>query len=311
MKNLLFTLSIGLLILLYQNLYSQVGINTDGSAPAGSSMLDIKSTSAGLLIPRMTETQRNAIGSPATGLIIYQTDGTSGFYYYNGTVWTAVSGGGDTGHYIGELYGGGVVFWVDHTGQHGLVCSMIDISDSQPWSNVISILIGPTAQSDWDGLSNSNAIVGQSEHTSSAAQLCLDYINADYGTGVYTDWYLPARGELNHLWNNIFEVHKALESDGNPATTSIAKDTYWSSTEVYSKYAWSFDFYGGFTGGADKRSTLNVRSVRAFNNLFKKLIIPRSSRIFLYNGDFLQFTCLLSFELNFRKKRRSIIFLDG
>ena len=52
--------------------------------------LDITSTTRGLLIPRMTETQRDAISSPATGLMIYQTDGTVGFYYYNGSSWAEV-----------------------------------------------------------------------------------------------------------------------------------------------------------------------------------------------------------------------------
>jgi len=66
-------------------LYSQVGINTDASNPDGSAMLDVKSTEKGMLPPRMTKTQRDAIGSPAIGLIIYQTDNTPGYYYYSGT----------------------------------------------------------------------------------------------------------------------------------------------------------------------------------------------------------------------------------
>lgn len=66
-----------------------VGIGT--TTPNASSLLEVKSTSKGILIPRMTQTQRNAIASPATGLLIFQTDGTSGFYYYSGTAWTAVS----------------------------------------------------------------------------------------------------------------------------------------------------------------------------------------------------------------------------
>jgi hypothetical protein len=40
----------------------------------------------------MTETQRNAISTPATGLLIYQSDNTPGFYYYNGSAWTAIAG---------------------------------------------------------------------------------------------------------------------------------------------------------------------------------------------------------------------------
>jgi hypothetical protein len=68
-----------------------VAINTDGTAADNSSILDIKSTNKGMLVPRMTQTQRDAITSPATGLFIYQTDATAGFYYWNGTVWTAIA----------------------------------------------------------------------------------------------------------------------------------------------------------------------------------------------------------------------------
>ncbi len=58
---------------------AQVAVNTDGTLPDNSAMLDVKSTSQGLLIPRMTLAQRNAIASPATGLMVFQTDNTPGF----------------------------------------------------------------------------------------------------------------------------------------------------------------------------------------------------------------------------------------
>jgi Protein of unknown function (DUF1566) len=54
--------------------FSQVGINTDNTAPDNSAMLDVKSTTKGFLPPRMTLLQRNAIPSPAAGLIVYCTD---------------------------------------------------------------------------------------------------------------------------------------------------------------------------------------------------------------------------------------------
>jgi hypothetical protein len=80
-------------LLLFSNalLRAQVGINTDNSAPEGSAMLDIKSTQKGLLIPRMNGTQRLAIAAPATGLLVYQTDGSDGFYFYNGTGWVSLT----------------------------------------------------------------------------------------------------------------------------------------------------------------------------------------------------------------------------
>ena len=80
-----------LLVLLSLGLFAQVGINTDNSTPDGSAMLDVKSTEKGLLIPRMDSAQRVAIATPATGLLVYQTDGTDGFYFYNGTAWISLN----------------------------------------------------------------------------------------------------------------------------------------------------------------------------------------------------------------------------
>ncbi|MCR5889265.1 tail fiber domain-containing protein [Hymenobacter sp. J193] len=64
-----------------------VGIGT--TTPAASALLDLSSTTKGLLAPRMTAGQRAAIQSPAPGLLVYQTDGVQlGFWYYSGTAWT-------------------------------------------------------------------------------------------------------------------------------------------------------------------------------------------------------------------------------
>ncbi len=69
----------GIFALFSVTAFAQVGINTN--TPNASAALDIQATNAGLLIPRMTYSQRNAIASPATGLLIYQTDNMAGFYY--------------------------------------------------------------------------------------------------------------------------------------------------------------------------------------------------------------------------------------
>lgn len=62
-----------------------VGIGT--SKPDPSAILDLNSNSKGLLLPRMSEAQRNAIKNPAAGLIIFQTDQVIGTYTYDGTTW--------------------------------------------------------------------------------------------------------------------------------------------------------------------------------------------------------------------------------
>jgi hypothetical protein len=76
------------------SVYGQVSVTTDGSEADSSAMLDVKSTTSGLLIPRMTEAQCNAIVKPANGLLIYCTDDDH-FYVNRGTPlspdWAAVS----------------------------------------------------------------------------------------------------------------------------------------------------------------------------------------------------------------------------
>jgi hypothetical protein len=76
-----------------------VAINNGGTPAHSSAMLDVSATNKGMLAPRMTMTYRDAISSPATGLLIFQTDATPGFYYYNGTAWVAVSGGASGGYW--------------------------------------------------------------------------------------------------------------------------------------------------------------------------------------------------------------------
>ena len=91
MKKILFS---AILLFSIATQAQNVAINTTGSAPDASAMLDIVSTAKGLLVPRMTAAQKTAIGTPATGLLIYQTDaGTQGigFYFYNGTAWVPFS----------------------------------------------------------------------------------------------------------------------------------------------------------------------------------------------------------------------------
>ena len=68
-------------------LAQNAAINSTGAAPNASAMLDVSSTTKGLLAPRMTAAQRGSIATPATGLLVYQTDGTDGFYYYDGSGW--------------------------------------------------------------------------------------------------------------------------------------------------------------------------------------------------------------------------------
>lgn len=73
-----------------------VGINNSNANPDASAMLDVSSTTKGMLIPRMSTAQRNAIPTPATGLLVFDNT-TSSFWFYDGTQWTElITNGGDS-----------------------------------------------------------------------------------------------------------------------------------------------------------------------------------------------------------------------
>lgn len=100
--------------------FAQVGINTDNSNPDPSAMLDVKSSDKGVLIPRMTQAERDLISSPATGLMIYQTDQTTGFYYYSGSGWITLRNV-ETDPKVGTLTPNKVPNWNGTTLQDGLI----------------------------------------------------------------------------------------------------------------------------------------------------------------------------------------------
>ena len=93
MKNKYLFIVVISLLLMINEVWAQVGIGT--VTPNASAMLDISSTTKGLLAPRMTTLEKNSISSPANGLLIYDTD-LSKFNYYNGSAWVNFEGGAST-----------------------------------------------------------------------------------------------------------------------------------------------------------------------------------------------------------------------
>jgi len=177
-------------------------------------------------------------------------------------------GSGTSGHYVGELYGGGIVFYIYDNGQHGLIASLDDLDGGSgvAWSATGDVEIGASAKTFYDGTSNTTAIVAQDNTVGYAATLCDSYSNA----GV-SDWYLPSSWEINLLYNSAFVISKILESDGDVSTNgfnaekiSPTNGRYWSSTEFNSSYAWSYRFTDGTTGISNKSDTYRVRAVRGF-----------------------------------------------
>lgn len=90
------------------NTGAQVAVSTDGSLPHASAMLEVKTTNRGFLLPRLTSTQRNAIASPATGLLVYETT-SNAIWVYNGSAWVQLGAGGGSSDWLASgnhLYNG-------------------------------------------------------------------------------------------------------------------------------------------------------------------------------------------------------------
>jgi hypothetical protein len=262
------------LIILFSGLFAsgalaQVAINDDGSEPNGNAILhiDVAAKDKGIIIPRLTEAQRNAmsLGADDEGLTVYDT-GTKSYWLWDGIQWGNFNTAPE--RRVGEVYEGGFIFWVDASGKHGLMASLEDLDGGSgvTWSNVGSSSAGSGAQSMTDGTSNTDAIVTQSGHSNSAARLC-----ADYNGGGHTDWYLPSARELVMLFSCDAILNDLLENDGDPATNGLKTQfvspffsRYWSSTEYDNDEALHFLGINSYVQRFSKSGVCGVRAVRKF-----------------------------------------------
>ena len=176
-----------------------------------------------------------------------------------GVVTINASGGGGGGTQIGDLIGGGVVVAVfnDSGVNKALVASLTNLSAGLPYTTVAfqSTLIGATAQSFSNGLTNTNAIIAQtgaSATTSYAAGIARLFAG-----GGFSDWYLPSLWELNMCYNSA-----ALTSRIAGVTSFVSNGFYASSTEGGSSFQLAQDFFNGSRANYGKSNNFNVRAVR-------------------------------------------------
>lgn len=217
--------------------------------PNASAQLDISSITKGFLPPRMTTTQRNAIPSPTAGLTIYNTSNNT-LQVYNGTSWFSTN---STQHFIGENYGGGIVFYVYDNGQHGLIAATSDQSFGHRWYGGSNTNTRARADGVGGGLKNTAIIIanqGAVDGNPFAATLCNEYSSIVAGV-TYGDWYLPSKHELNLLY---------LQKTVVGATGVF----YWSSSEIDNVTAWLQSFSTGAQLLVNKTSVNSVRAIRAF-----------------------------------------------
>lgn len=163
------TLSLGFSVAIAQN--QGVAINTDGSQADASALLDVKSTTGGVLVPRMDMAERDLIATPATGLLIYQSDNTPGFFYYDGAAWIAIGGASGPD---GDWTISGNDLYNNNSGNTGIGTSSpgakLEVA-GHIWQTGTgnSVFLGENAGAADDLSGNSNVFIGQG-----AAQSNLD-----------------------------------------------------------------------------------------------------------------------------------------
>lgn len=152
------------------------------------------------------------------------------------------------GHYIGERFGGGVIFWMTKDSLHGLISDTLDLGMGV-WSP-LKKLTGATDTGIGRGRSNTKKIVATFGKGSYAAYGCQSYKG-----GGYTDWFLPSRDELNELYRQ-----KKFVGTFEPTN-------YWSSTASTISTAWGQDMGYGYQHSnmsVESNFYVRVRAIRAF-----------------------------------------------
>ena len=173
---------------------------------------------------------------------------------------------------IGQYAEGGVVFWLDSTGQHGLVCSIEDMANGVrlPWgvialanatSNGLVLGCDSAGKITTPGKIDTNLIVAQNGPYDSGSNAYAAGACAVYRGGGYDDWYLPSLDELG-----LIEAMRSVinTTSTNHGGSALQDDVYWSSFECGNGAAWCQGFSDGSQGYVIKTNTYFVRAVRAF-----------------------------------------------
>ena len=252
---------------------AQVGINTTDLA--NGAVLTVKATNKGVMLPNValeSVDKDNPVDDPDHGILVFNTatagvgdnEVTPGYYWWNDVdgKWERFTSGEDDYHYVGELYGGGIVFYVYENGKHGLIASLDDLDGGAGMEYAGSNIDITGAESWWDGASNTDAIVAAHGLGTYAARVCYDYSNDGY-----TDWRLPSISELKLIDKSTYVIDAILELDGDPNTNGPdLTQRYWSSTQAEGdkNNAKTYNFRNTHTDDLDKQDNYRVRAVRAF-----------------------------------------------
>jgi hypothetical protein len=166
---------------------------------------------------------------------------------------------------IGDTHQGGIIFYLDASGCHGLIAAPSDQSTGILWYAGTFGITQAKGDGIYAGKANTSIIIAAQvaigdNNASYAARLCNQLQITESGT-TYGDWYLPSKYELNLMYENIGQGNAfGLGNIGN----FISGSRYWSSTELNFASAWTQRFGDNFQVSLNKDTTGIVRAIRAF-----------------------------------------------
>lgn len=166
---------------------------------------------------------------------------------------------------VGDWAFGGIVFWIDATGQHGLVCSKSDQDGGAGirWYAGANTFTMARGENSGSGELNTAIIIanqGNGDGSTYAARLCNE-TKITENTKTYGDWYLPSREELYVMYENRTAINNTAALHGG---TDFSSSMYWSSTEYSETMARYVNFSNGNHGWSTKSQLYRVRAVRKF-----------------------------------------------
>ena len=180
---------------------------------------------------------------------------------------TAESVSSITTYSVGDFAHGGIVFWVDETGQHGLVCAKEDQSTGVRWHAGTFGNTRAYGNGLYAGKTNTSIIIAAQvaigdDGNTYAARICNELQITESGN-TYGDWYLPSREELALMYQNRASINATATANGG---SSFVNAFYWSSTEENNtNYAWVHDYTSGSNSYISQKNTSHrVRAIRAF-----------------------------------------------
>jgi hypothetical protein len=267
MKNLLFIL----LFFYAAGISAQVAVNTDGSLPDNSAMLDIKSTTKGMLVPRMTTAQRTAIATPAAGLLVFDNS-TNSFWFYGAAAWKEITTGSSGWNVTGNSGTDTTVNFIGTTDNLPLAFRVnnqasgkIDPVLSNTALGYQSLVLNTTG--------NSNVALG--------ASTLYNNVSGTFNTAV----------GINSLYNNISGIYntgvgtRSLQfTTGDYNTATGASALRFNTTGIYNT-AMGYGAIGGPNTGA-ANTGIGAQALSSNTSGSSNTAVGASSLIFNTTGDY-------------------------